>query len=95
MSEATQTYDRSSPYKDERDPECLACQDSERYDDHTCNGLDSVLALMIRGLLPNPVGAPVGPIVVDLAGGAVQGPDQVVQRDLDVLDPDVPGADTR
>lgn len=30
------SYDRQSAYADERDPNCRACQEPERYDDHTC-----------------------------------------------------------
>jgi hypothetical protein len=29
-------YDRNSPFADARDPECRACQEPHRYDDHTC-----------------------------------------------------------
>lgn len=31
-----QSYDRRSSHLDERDPDCRACQDADRYDDHTC-----------------------------------------------------------
>lgn len=36
IQEAKPVYDRNSSYADERDPECMACQNGERYDDHTC-----------------------------------------------------------
>jgi hypothetical protein len=38
----TITYDRTSPFREERDPKCLACQAPERYDDHTCLPLRTV-----------------------------------------------------
>lgn len=47
-ADSAPVYDRRSPYADERDPDCLACQDGERHDDHTCEnkGIGPLEALL-------------------------------------------------
>lgn len=45
---AQSPYDRRSPHPDERDPDCRACQEAERYNDHTCEvpGVGPLQALL-------------------------------------------------